>query len=123
MRHTRKLERGALATAVAYTALMVALPFIGDESDAVAVPFTLWIGGSVAAGAVVRRRSMLWIPPLVFVILLAVLALGLSNSEFFSDPLSGLALGMLGLGQLAGLLAGWLVATLWRRLRLKSGRS
>jgi hypothetical protein len=108
-------EPVAIAAALVYAALMVAVPFIGDESESAVVPLSLWVGGSVLAGAVLRRRSMLWIPAVVFVVLLGVVMFGLSDSEFFSDPLSAIALVMLALGQLVGLLVGWGASKLWRR--------
>jgi hypothetical protein len=101
--------------AVCYGALMLALPFIGDRSGSVEVPIAIWLAGSFLAGILVPRRWMLAIPIVVFAMLLGVLVLGISDSEFFSDPLSSIGLFVLAGGQIAGLLAGFITITLWRK--------
>jgi hypothetical protein len=101
--------------AVSYGTLMLALPFIGDRSESVEVPIAIWLAGSFLAGILVPRRWMLSIPIVVFATLLGVLVLGISDSEFFSDPLSSIGLFVLAGGQIAGLLAGFIAVKFWHR--------
>jgi len=90
----------------AYGALAVALPFIADQTSRVGIFVAIWLGGSFAAGVLVPRLAMLLAPVVALALLVVILMLGLTESEFLSDSLSIIAIWVLCLGEVALLLAG-----------------
>jgi hypothetical protein len=94
-------------TAIAYAALVFALPFLGDVGVPTVLVAVLWLGGSYIAGMLAPWNLMAIIPiaaAIVFVILIfGEVAL---DSTFFSDPLSILAIPPLAAGEVFALYFG-----------------
>lgn len=94
-------------TAVAYAALVLALPFLGDFGVPTVVVVALWVGGSYIAGMLAPWHLMAAIPiaaAVVFVIIIHSEAA--LDSTFFADPLSILAVPPLVVGEILALYFG-----------------
>lgn len=98
-------------TVYAFIALTLTAPLIADLPVGLIAFLVIWLGGSCLAGAVVPRRWMLAIPATAFLVLLAVLMLGVSDSELLTDPLSIIAVWVLTMGEVGGLLLGFAIAS------------
>jgi len=105
LQYGRKLVVGV--TAITYTALVLALPFLGDVGVPTVLAVILWIGGSYVAGMLVPWHLMAVIPiaaAVVFVIIIEREAA--LDSTFFADPLSIIAVPPLAVGQVLALYFG-----------------
>lgn len=89
-----------------YAALILSLPFVADTGLPFVLFLAFWLGGSGLAGALVPRRWMFAMPLAALAVLLVVMVQGYADTEFMSDPLSGIALFVLAGGELAGLAVG-----------------
>jgi len=101
----------------AYAALLLALPFIADADPPFAVFVAVWVGGSVIAGAVISHWLVFLIPVVVLVILLFVMFMGYSDTEFLSDSLSSIALYALTMGEFVGIAIGYTAVSVTRARR------
>lgn len=104
----------------AYAALLLALPFIADADPPFAVFVAVWVGGSAIAGAYISHWMVFVIPVVVLVVLLFVMFMGYSDSEFLSDPLSSIALYVLTMGEFVGIAIGYKAVSV-ARARRRSG--
>ena len=94
-------------TAVAYAALTLGLPFLGDLEVPTVLVVVLWIGGSCVAGMLVPWYLIAVIPiaaAVVFVIIIHREAA--SDYAFFADSLSVLAVPPLVVGEVLALYFG-----------------
>jgi len=104
----------------AYAGLLLALPFIADSGIPFAVFVAAWVGGSAVAGAFISHWSVFLVPVVVLVVLLFVMFMGYSDTEFLSDSLSSLALYVLMMGALVGVAIGYMAVSV-ARARRRSG--
>lgn len=107
-------------TIYAYAALLLALPFIADADPPFAVFLAVWVGGSAIAGAFISHWLVFLIPVVVLVVLLFVMFMGYSDTEFLSDSLSSIALYALTMGEFVGIAIGY-TTVLVARARRRSG--
>jgi hypothetical protein len=101
----------------AYAALVLALPFIADADPPFAVFVAVWVGGSALAGALIPHTWVFLIPVVALVLLLLVMFMGYSGTEFLSDPLSSIALLALTMGEWVGLALGYTAVSVARSRR------
>jgi len=104
----------------AYAALLLALPFIADADLPFAVFVAVWVGGSAVAGAFIPHWLVFLIPVVVLVVLLFVMFMGYSDTEFLSDSLSSVALYVLLMGEFVGIAIGYTAVSV-ARARRRSG--
>jgi hypothetical protein len=103
--YRRKLVVGT--TAVVYTALVVALPFLGDFGLPTVLVAALWIGGSYVAGMLAPWHLMSIIPVGAGVVFVTIVHADVApNVTFFSDPLSIFAIPPLVTGEVLALYFG-----------------
>lgn len=104
----RQVEVFAVAsTAVAYAALVLALPLLGDVGVPTVLVAILWIGGSYVAGMLAPWRLMAFVPIAAAVVFVIVIKREAAlDSEFFADPLSIVAIPPLVAGELLALYFG-----------------
>jgi len=94
-------------TAVAYAALVLVIPFLGDFGVPTVLVAILWIGGSYVAGMLAPSYLMAVIPIAAGVLFVIIINSEIAlDSEFFSDPLSIVALPPLVAGELLALYFG-----------------
>jgi hypothetical protein len=103
-----------------YAALLLALPFIADGDPPFAVFLAFWVGASAIAGAVIYHWIVFVVPVVVLVVLLFVMFMGYSDTEFLSDPLSSIALYALTMGEFVGIAIGYTAVSV-ARARRRSG--
>lgn len=104
----------------AYAALLLALPFIADADPPFAVFVAVWVGVSVIAGAFINHWIVFLVPMVALVVLLFVMFMGYSDTEFLSDPLSSIALFALTMGEFVGIAIGYTAVSV-ARARRRSG--
>jgi hypothetical protein len=94
-------------TAVAYAALVFALPFLGDFGVPTVLVAVLWIGGSYVAGMLASWHLMAIIPIAAAVVFVIIIQGEIaSDATFFADPLSILAIPPLVVGEVLALYFG-----------------
>lgn len=94
-------------TAVAYAALVLALPFLGDFGVPTLLVVALWIGGSYVAGMLAPWHLMALIAIAAAVVFVMIIhSEAASDVTFFSDPLSIVAIPTLVVGEVLALYFG-----------------
>jgi hypothetical protein len=104
----------------AYGALLLALPFIADADVPFPVFLAVWIGGSVVAGASISHWLVFVVPVVALVVLVFVMFMGYSDTEFLSDSLSILALHVLTMGEFLGIAVGYTAVSVVRTRRRRA---
>jgi hypothetical protein len=104
----------------AYAALLLALPFIADAD-----PPLCRLCGRLGWGVRYRRSPyyhwvVFLVPVVVLVVLLFVMFMGYSDTEFLSDSLSSIALYALTMGEFVGIAIGYTAVSV-ARARRRSG--
>ncbi|HEX2071904.1 MAG TPA: hypothetical protein VHF90_09695 [Thermoleophilaceae bacterium] len=102
---------------IGYVVLITAYPLFGNQEINPGLFYAGWLGSSYVAGIAMPRRWMLIVPGLVFLVLLGVMATGLSTSELLADPLSSVALLVIAAGQTGGIRLGLATVSYGRRRR------
>lgn len=99
---------------IAYVAVILGYPLIGDDDVNATVFFVGWLGSSFLVGSCVPQRWVLAIPALVGSVLLCIALAGLSNSELLSDSLSSIAVLVLTGGEIVAMWVGMATASRFR---------
>ena len=103
----RRVTLVAGFTALAYAALVLALPFLEDFGVPTLAVTVLWIGGSYVAGMLAPWRLMAAIPVAAAIVFVIIIYQGAAvDYTFFSDALSILAVPPLAAGQVLALYFG-----------------
>lgn len=111
----------AAVTAVAYAALVLALPFLGDLGVPTVLVAVLWLGGSYVAGILAPWSLMAVIPIAAAVVFVIIIERGAAlDSTFFADPLSIIAVPPLAAGEVLALYLGSDMMSSRRRSKMRA---